>query len=825
MRILSLLVIACLTLGSAGAQTLSLRWELLSNYYQGKRQAHCVLVLSNTGKEALPATGWALYFNGSSAPRVGETPVGLLIEDLSGCLFRLRPTADFHGIPAGDSVRMEYIAADWAANTSDAPEGFYLVWDKAPAKGYPVAHYTITPITRPELFDRFPGDRVPEATPEAVYAWNQQADPGDAPDLVSVFPTPYSLQAGTGLAYYNGTMAASGFPDEVGYLRAQLQKLTGTAPRDGRGLQLRKVDSLPEEGYHLKAAGATITIDASTPAGMFYGIQTFLRLFPRNATKNQWLFPAVDITDQPRFAYRSLMLDVGRNFQTKKEIYRVLDLMAFCKLNTFHFHLTDDEGWRLEIPSLPELTTVGAKRGHTLDDRDWLRPCYGSGPDTSSPTGSGYYTRATFIDILRYAQKLHIRVIPEIESPGHARAAVKAMDNRYRRLMRDGRPAEALEFLLRDTTDASVYSTPQLYHDNVMNVALPSVYRFIGRVTAEIVSMYRDAGVPLEMIHLGGDEVPAGVWERSPACQALHLASVNDLWYYYFGKVDSILKSEGLYVSAWEEAGMRKTQSDGHPSVLPNPDFARSGMQVHIWNNGGGAEDLAYRMANAGYKVVLSVASNLYFDMSYNKSFDEFGYYWATFQDADKPFTYIPFDYLRLLQQDEQGNPLPPGLKASKERLTDYGRNNIVGLEGCLWGETLRGGDGLEYKLLPKLLGMAERAWAPDPVWATQRDTAAARQSMSDAWYAFASLLGRHILPQLDDYAYRLPPPGVLVKDGQVLANVQFPGLAIRYTTNGAEPDAHSALYTKPITTHAHIKLRVFNDKGRGSRTVEVENL
>jgi hexosaminidase len=248
-------------------------------------------------------------------------------------------------------------------------------------------------------------------------------------------------------------------------------------------------------------------------------------------------------------------------------------------------------------------------------------------------------------------------------------------------------------------------------------------------------------------------------------------------------------------------------------------------MQVHIWNNGGGAEDLAYRMANAGYKVVLSVASNLYFDMSYNKSFDEFGYYWATFQDADKPFTYIPFDYLRLLQQDEQGNPLPPGLKASKERLTDYGRNNIVGLEGCLWGETLRGGDGLEYKLLPKLLGMAERAWAPDPVWATQRDTAAARQSMSDAWYAFASLLGRHILPQLDDYAYRLPPPGVLVKDGQVLANVQFPGLAIRYTTNGAEPDAHSALYTKPITTHAHIKLRVFNDKGRGSRTVEVENL
>ncbi|TDW97382.1 family 20 glycosylhydrolase [Dinghuibacter silviterrae] len=872
MRRFSLLFLLTISVLSLQAQNLSLRWELLSNFYQGRRQAHCVLVLTNTGREALPPSGWALYFNGSSTPQAGPTPAGLQIDNLSGCLFRLRPTLGFLGIGAGDSVRMEYIASDYAANTSDAPEGWYLVFDNAPSKGYPVAHYTKTPITRPELFDRYPGDHIPEATPSNVYTWNQQADPGEAPDLLPLFPTPQSVRAlGDSGAFYKGGAIFLGddaFAGEAAYLKEQVRAQTGlaaavraatgaaVAPGAATGASsgadgiylVKAVDTLPDEGYRLHLLGGVIRIEASTPAGMFYGIQTLLRLFPAGPHRSSYLLPALAITDQPRFSYRSLMLDVGRNFQTYDEILRVLDLMAFCKLNVFHFHLTDDEGWRLQIPTLPELTSVGAKRGHTLDDKDWLRPCYGSGPDTSSPTGSGYYTRAQFIHILTYAQRLHIRVIPEIESPGHARAAIKSMDNRYRRLMAEGRPTEALEFLLRDTTDQSVYSTPQAYHDDVMNVALPSVYRFIGRVTSELVSMYHDAGVPLETIHLGGDEVPAGVWERSPACLALVRAgvaasgvataasatagampqTVGDLWYYYFGKVDSILRGEGLYTSAWEEAGMRKTLQDGHPAILPNPDFAGGRMQVHIWNNGGGAEDLAYRMANGGYKVVLSVASHLYFDMSYNKSFDEFGYYWATFQDADKPFTYIPFDYLRLLQEDEQGNPLPPGLKASKERLTDYGKSNIVGLEGCLWGETLRGAGGLEYKLLPKLLGMAERAWAPDPVWATQHDTLAAKQASLEAWYAFASLLGRHILPQLDTYnggyAYRIPPPGVMVRDGQVWANVQLPGLVIRYTVNGQEPGPNSALYRQPLRVHGKVRLRVFNTVGRGSRVVEVMN-
>jgi hexosaminidase len=881
---------------AAIARSLNIRWELLNNFYQGRRQTHTLLVLTNTGKETLPATGWALYFNSSAAPQSGITAVGLMMQDLSGSLFRIIPASGFKGLAPGDSLRLEYISSDAAANKSDAPEGFYMVWDDAPDKGISIGRYTKTPITNPSLFDRFPGDKVPEATPENIFSINQKmgAD-GDVPDAALVFPSPKSLITfpdSTG--YYKGgpiQLEADLFKKEAQYLQTRLKEMTGVlpaievapppviAPPPGPGglsnapgatstpgstgatmatsapapswvaldplyqafsrgpegiILVQALDTLADEGYRLRINGGRIRIEASTQTGMFYGIQTLLELFPTGLShKSSYVLPALLINDEPRFGYRSLMIDVARNFQSQKEILRVLDLMAYCKLNVLRLHLTDDEGWRLDIPSLPELTAVGSKRGHTLDDHDFLRPCYGSGPDTNSVTGSGFYTKSQFEEILRHAQDLHIKVIPEIESPGHARAAIKAMDHRYRYYMQQGNQEKALEFLLRDTTDASVYSTPQLYHDNVMNIALPSVYRFINEVVTNIQAMYKEAGVPLETIHLGGDEVPAGVWEKSPACLAFvkthpEMQEVRDLWYYYFANVDSLLKSKGLYTSAWEEAGMRKTILDGRPYILPNPDFARSGMQVHIWNNGDGAEDLAYRMANAGYKVVLSVASNLYFDMSYNKSFDEFGYYWATFLDADKPFSYIPFDYLRLLKVDEQNNPLAPGLKASKERLTEYGKANISGLEGCLWGETIRSADDLEYKMLPRTLGLAERAWAPDPAWATMKDTLAGAVAYVDAWGTFASTVGHLILPQVDalnkGYAYRIPTVGAITRDGKVWANVQFPGLVIRYTTDGREPDAGSTLYTGPISNKGRIRLRVFNAEGRGGRTVEVYN-
>jgi hexosaminidase len=529
------------------------------------------------------------------------------------------------------------------------------------------------------------------------------------------------------------------------------------------------------------------------------------------------------------------MMDVARNFQAKEQVLKILDLMALYKLNVLHFHLNDDEGWRLEIPALPELTEVGGRRGHTLDGKAHLPPSYGSGPEPGLLPGSGFYSKADFVEILKYARDRHIRVIPEVESPGHARAAIKAMDARYARLQQAGRPDEAQRYLLRDLQDQSVYRSVQDWNDNVMNVALPSTYTFIETVVDEILAMYREAGAPISTIHVGGDEVPAGVWEKSPAVQALlqnnpEVKTADDLWYYYFGKVNDILKARNLYLSGWEEVAMRKTKQKGRLRYIPNPDFVRENFHAYVWNNvwGAGQEDLAYRLANAGYKVILAPVTNMYLDMAYYQDFAEAGYYWGSFIDVDKPFYFVPLDYYKSAREDLQGKPLNKAILAGKERLTETGKANIVGLQCLLWSETVKSPERQEYMLLPKLLGFAERAWAPDPYWAREKDPAKSNAAYNQAWKQFVASLGKRELPRLDYYKggfhYRIPTAGVVLEKGQVKANVQFPGMHIRYTTDGSEPAAGSKAYTGPITAKGTIRFKVFNASGRAGRTTEIKN-
>src|SRR5258708_2790174 len=273
-------------------------------------------------------------------------------------------------------------------------------------------------------------------------------------------------------------------------------------------IKLAYKDGLNAEGYALEVKPKAIFIVASTSAGAFYGIQSLLSLVPPSA----WAHPqkeikilCVEIQDELRFAYRAFMLDVGRNFQTKKQVERVLDLLAMYKINIFHFHLTEDEGWRLEIPSLPELTAVGSQRGHSLDSKQFLPAAHGSGPETNNLPGSGFYTKADYIGILKYATERHITVITEIETPGHARAAIKAMNARYARLMAQGKKEEAEHYLLYDPNDQSNYSSNQYWRDNIIDVSLPSTYNFIETVINDIKAMYKEAGAPLQVIHFGGD--------------------------------------------------------------------------------------------------------------------------------------------------------------------------------------------------------------------------------------------------------------------------------------------------------------------------------
>jgi hexosaminidase len=540
---------------------------------------------------------------------------------------------------------------------------------------------------------------------------------------------------------------------------------------------------------------------------------------------------AVLIRDAPRFGYRGFMLDVARNFQPKAEVLRVLDLLARYKLNTFHFHLTEDEGWRLEIPSLPELVSVGSRRGHTLDSSRHLPPHWGSGPDPDRPWGSGHYSRADYIEILRYAQARHIEVIPELEMPGHARAAIKAMEARFAARSGKGDAEGARRYRLVDPDDRSQYTSAQNYHDNVMNPALESTYAFVERVVADLVAIHEEAGVPLRNLHMGGDEVPNGVWERSPAARGYMrehgLASVDELWFVFYGRVEQILKAHGIPLSGWEEIAVRKTKRDGQPVLVPNPMFASRGWRAYVWNNvpGWGAEDLAYRLANGGYEVVLCPVTNLYFDLAWNQNPEERGLDWGGYVDLRKPFQFIPFDYYRNVRLDRRGQPVDPKLFVGKERLSDYGRDNVVGIQGNLWSETLGAEGRLDRQLLPKLLGLAERAWAKDPDWALEQDPAKSEALFRDAWSEFVNVVARRELPRLEraGYEYRIPTPGLKAEGGQVLASLELPGLTLRYTTDGSEPTASSPIVRGPIPLRGKVRVAAFDGRGRKGHSAVVE--
>jgi len=827
------------------AQNLQIKWEVLQNGYNGKQQFKSVLTFTNADKQLMPASGWKIYFNFARQIDTGKVEGPVKIEHLNGDFFCISPKPGFSGLKPNNTLQVALVAGAWAVNFTDAPEGFYYVANQTPDVTIPIKNISQVPSVRPEQFQRSPADQVPVITPQAIYVQNQAIQNIPENELPAIFPTPANYQKGGApfvLTASTPVVANAAFANESAYIKKELTNLfkgskVNTAGQH-KGVFLQKKLGLPAEGYQLRVNADSVVITASTNAGIFYGIQSLKSMLPAKA----WLgkmqsiqVSAVNVTDEPRFGYRGLMLDVARNFQPKSQILKVIDLMGMYKLNTLHMHLNDDEGWRLEIPSLPELTSVGSKRGHTTTNTDHLQPAYGSGPNVSGNFGTGFYSKADFIEILKYAKLRHIIVIPEIESPGHARAAIKSMDARYNRLLKAGQKAEAERYLLRNLKDESVYSSVQHWNDNVMDVSLPSTYQFIETVVNDVVKIYQEAGAPLKTIHFGGDEVPAGVWAKSPSVQNLLAGSsdtktTDDLWYYYFKKVNQILKSRNLYVSGWEEAALRKVMVNGVKKQIPNPDFTQENFHLYVWNNvlGWGAEDLAYQLANAGYPVILSCVSNLYFDMAYQKSFDEPGQYWGGYLDVDKPFKFIPYDYLKNITENSMGAAVPASAWAKKERLTETGKANIVGIQGQLWSEEAEGTTRMEYLLLPKLLGLAERAWAKDPEWATAPTSTKSNSLYAAAWSKFCNILGKKELPKLSyinqGYQYRIPTAGVTVNNGTVQANMQFPGMTIRYTTDSTEPTINSAVYNTALTQKGTYKFKVFNTTGRGGRTVTVTN-
>lgn len=809
------------------AADLGLNWE------QTNLKDALVLTIKNNGKTPLPATGWKIYFNSRELKVLGADTLVADVKLVNGALFRLSPKQSFKSIAPGAAIKL-HLTTEAMPNITERPQGFYLVWDQKPDQGTTIKNVVFQPFAAHLTLEQ----------EVAAKAYEENKKIKDIPEnkLPLVFPTPVQYVKGDGV--FNLTadvrvVAIPAFANEAALLSAEIAGMlgekTGAKTKPGAGEIVFLLDGkLGREAYNLSISPKKVTIAASTPAGAFYAIQSLKSMFPANAgakVKKEINLPAAEIHDSPRFDFRGFMMDVGRNFQPKSEVLKVLDLMGLYKLNVFHFHLTEDEGWRLEIPGLPELTAVGGQRGHSVGEASQILPAYGSGPTPGLNSGTGFYTKADYIEILKYATARHIRVIPEIETPGHARAAIKAMDARYQRLIKAGDKEAAEYYLLRDLKDESKYRSVQGFDDNVINVALPSSYNFLEKVTNELIAMHQEANAPLTTIHFGGDEVPAGVWEKSPAAAQLAIThpavkGTDELWFYFFSKLNKMLQSKSLYLSGWEEIGLRKQALNGEMKMLPEPRFFKENFHVDVWNNLHGNEDLAYKMANAGYKVVLTPVTNFYIDLTVNKSFEETGQNWGGYVDVDKLFYFIPYNYYQNVKEDEEGNPADPERYKNKARLTATGKSNIVGLQAPLWSENIKTPLQFEYMLLPKLLGLAERAWAKDPDWSREQNPEKGKLLYDQAWSEFVNVLGKKELPRLSYYAggfnYRIPTPGLAVKDGQIAANLQLPGFIIRYTTDGSEPEASSKIYAVAIPFKAGAKFRVFDTTNRGGRSIQV---
>lgn len=833
------LIITALILLSAGllqAQNpnLEITWSVVDVNYQQSNQSRSLLKIKNAGNTDLPGSGWSIYYNSLDGKLANPVQSALQLKYINGNFYQFSPKANFGTLQPGEVIEIPMFSRIFK-NRTDYPKGFYIALNDS-KKSYPIpmTHQTVEDMAARDL-----------SIARAVYDSNEKLAGLPVTDYSPILPTPLSVEKKSGsfnLSSKTRLLVADLFMDEAKLFAVDLKAATGISTEIVTGgstvasnigntaqINVRQLASIQGEAYQLTITEKEILIQAGTKAGIFYAFQSLKALLPVNpkSSNGEVLIPAILVSDEPRFAHRAFMVDIARNFQPAAQVKKLIDVLSRYKINVLHFHLTDDEGWRLEIPGLPELTEVGAYRGHTLTEAEHLHPAYGSGPDRNNQTGSGFLTRQEFIELLKYARERHIMVIPEIETPGHARAAIVAMNARYARLKKAGNLKEAQKYLLRDLNDRSVYRSVQGFNDNVINAALPSTYTFLEKVTDELISMYQEAAAPLKTIHFGGDEVPAGVWQKSPVVAALmkkdpSVKTTNALWPYYFNKLDLMLKRKNLYLSGWEEIGLHKV---GRRMVVNNR-FIKRNFHTDVWNNLTGNEDLAYRLANAGYKVVLTNVTNMYLDLAYSKSYAEPGQYWGGYVDIDKPFSFIPFDYTRNQKVNEKGNPLPANHFQNIVKLTPFGKSNIVGLQAPLWSEIIFSKETFEYLLFPKVLGLAERAWAQDPEWATSNVPAEAEKQYIQAYSSFITRVGKEELPRLDEinggFYYRIPSPGIKVDKDGIAANVLYPGLTIVYTTDGSEPELNSLRYEKPITGKGTYIFRTINGKGRGSNSIKV---
>lgn len=399
-----------------------------------------------------------------------------------------------------------------------------------------------------------------------------------------------------------------------------------------------------DEAYKINVTPQKVVISGRTSAGVFYGIQTLRKSLPilRPTEHEPVLLPSVSIADAPRFPYRGMMLDCSRHFFPISFVKRFIDLIALHNMNVFHWHLTDDQGWRIEIKKYPKLTEIGSKRSGTIMGHN-------SDVDDGQPYG-GFYTQQEAKDIVEYARQRHITVIPEIDMPGHMKAALAA----YPELGCTGGPYE-------------VGHAWGVYKD-VLCLGNEQVYKFVQDIIDEMAAIF-----PSKYIHIGGDETPTVRWKECPKCQKLateqHL-SANKLQAYFTNRIEKYINSKQREIIGWDEI----LDGEINPSAT-----------IMSWRGIEPGE----RGAKLGHDVIMTPTSHCYFDYKQNENEDT---------EPEGQHQLITVEKVYSL------DPAPANMPAEN-------RKHILGTQGNLWSEYIAYPNRAEYAVLPRMAALSEVQW------------------------------------------------------------------------------------------------------------------
>ena len=785
-------------------------------------------VLSNTSDNSIDSKNWSLFWSQMYGDIDNNSlPEGVTYESINGDYRRLN--FDGFQLKKNSSIEFEFLMNGFWDRLVLGPQGVFIRDDSRDIT------YEVDTEIKWKTAEGIEKLNLPNSI--SRYNDNKLTKHLHGNMIGNIIPTPKSIKKIRGKFEVKDTFNISfndnEFADVIDLYSNNLDEFLNIKHNKNNGdhdILLTKDESLNDEEYKLDIIDEEIKINFADKSGLSYALNSLFQLLVNAKLEGSDFISNYQIHDIPRFKYRGIHLDISRNYYGPKKIKQLLDFMHYFKLNKFHLNITDDEGWRIEIPGLPELTDVGSKRGYTTDERDHLNPAYGSGSKINMLYGSGYLKRSEFIEIIKYANERNIEIIPEINFPAHSRAAVKAMESRYFKYLELNDTLKAEEYLLSDLNDQSRYISAQGYNDNVISICKESSFKFFEKVIDELYFMFDDAGVKLKNFHLGGDELPYGAWIGSPICQEFvnvnKTITFDNLVENAFRRVIYLLNDRNVDVSGWEDVLLVHGE-DGQNSIDINRNFDGIKFTPYVWNNywGGGREDMVYKFANLGYNVIMSNSSAFYFDMTDDLDPENYGLSWSGYVNYKDAWLTEPLNvYAKTyLESDFKKYKNPNSVTLDRKM-----KNNFLGIQGQLWTETVRNEEIFDELMYPNLIVLAEKAWSQQDQWTKNLSSQNIDEIMTKEWSYFVNTLGHRILNHLsflyDGVNFDLPKPGGFIKNDILFVNSVFPGMDVRFSRDGSIPTTEDELYLKEIKVlpSESIVLRSFDQNGRGGRHIVV---